>query len=126
MSNFWREKVALLKKYISALYLAVKKKETPWYAKAFAGLVVAYALSPIDFIPDFIPILGYLDDMVLLPLGIYIAIKLIPQEILDQSVVEAEHLWDEGKPKNWLMAIIFILIWLFLVYVISKFLLKWL
>ena len=120
MEDFLLEKVIWLKKYVSALYLAAKKKETPWYAKVFAGLVVAYALSPIDLIPDFIPVLGYLDDMFLLPVGIYVAIKLIPQDILAQCVVDGEHLWDNDKPKNWLMGAFFILLWLLLAYWLLK------
>lgn len=125
MAGFWRDKVIALKKYVGALYLSVRRKDTPWYAKAFAGLVVAYALSPIDLIPDFIPILGYLDDMVLLPLGIYVAIRLIPRQILDQCLEESAHMWDNGKPKNWAMAVVFVLLWIFLAYVAGKFLWEW-
>ncbi len=68
-----------------ALYYAVRDPRTPWYAKLIAGAVVAYALSPIDLIPDFIPILGYLDDIVLVPLGIALAIRLVPEDVLAEA-----------------------------------------
>ncbi len=122
--NLWKEKVRRLKKYLGALYLSLKRKDTPWYAKAFTWLVVAYALSPIDLIPDFIPILGYLDDMILLPAGIYIATKLIPQNILQQCVIESAHIWEEKKPKNWLAAIFFLALWGLLAYEMGKFFLS--
>lgn len=121
MTGFWQDKVRTLKKYIGALYLSLKRKDTPWYAKFFIGIVVAYALSPIDLIPDFIPVLGYLDDMILLPLGIYLAIRLVPQKILKECVAESEHIWMEGKPKNWLMGLVIILIWIFLACALGRY-----
>jgi uncharacterized membrane protein YkvA (DUF1232 family) len=78
----WREAARTLKRNIAALYFAVLDPRTPWFAKAFAILIVAYALSPIDLIPDPIPILGYLDDLILLPIGIWFALKLIPPEVM--------------------------------------------
>jgi uncharacterized membrane protein YkvA (DUF1232 family) len=77
-----KKSLRALKSELAALYLAYRDPRTPWYARAAAILVIAYALSPIDLIPDFIPVLGYLDDLVILPLGIFIAIKLIPVEIM--------------------------------------------
>ena len=77
MENF-KKSLRALKSELAALYLAYRDPRTPWYARVAAILVIAYALSPIDLIPDFIPVLGYLDDLVILPLGIFIAIKLIP------------------------------------------------
>lgn len=76
-----KEKERELKKQIFALYLAYKKKETPLVAKIFTVIIVAYVVSPIDLIPDFIPVLGYLDDLILVPVGISFALKLIPSEI---------------------------------------------
>ena len=107
-----------LEKEISALYLACKKKNVPWYVKAIAAVVVAYALSPVDLIPDFIPVLGYLDDLVLIPLGITIAIKLIPQSVMEECRREAEGLFKDGKPHNWKAGAVIILIWIILLWVI--------
>lgn len=107
-----------LKKEISALYLACKKKNVPWYVKAIAAVVVAYALSPVDLIPDFIPVLGYLDDLVLIPLGITIAIKLIPQSVMEECQREAGGLFKDGKPRNWKAGAVIILIWIILLWVI--------
>ncbi|MFZ5753556.1 MAG: TSUP family transporter [Bacillota bacterium] len=107
-----------LKKEISALYLACKKKNVPWYVKAIAAVVVAYALSPVDLIPDFIPVLGYLDDLVLIPLGITIAIKLIPQSVMEECRREAGGLFKDGKPRNWKAGAVIILIWIILLWVI--------
>ncbi len=107
-----------LKKEIAALYLAYRRKDVPWYAKAFVSVVIAYALSPIDLIPDFIPVLGYLDDMVLIPLGIKIAIKLVPQPIMQECRIEAEGLFKDGKPRNWRAGAVIIFIWLVLALVI--------
>src|SRR3989304_9204618 len=78
----WKEKVKRLKTDVYALYLAFKDRRTPWYAKAFIILIVAYALSPVDLIPDFIPVIGYLDDLILVPAGIYLAIKMVPAGVL--------------------------------------------
>ncbi len=77
-----KQKAKHLKRETTALYFAYRDPRTPWYARAFSALVVAYLFSPIDLIPDFIPILGYLDDLVLVPLGISLAIKMIPQEVM--------------------------------------------
>ena len=79
-----------LKRDTYALYFAVRDPRTPWYAKAVAAAVVAYALSPIDLIPDFIPVLGYLDDLVLVPLGLVLALRLIPAEVMNDSRARAE------------------------------------
>jgi len=88
MENF-KKSLRALKSELAALYLAYRDPRTPWYARVAAILVIAYALSPIDLIPDFIPVLGYLDDLVILPLGIFIAIKLIPAEIMASAREEA-------------------------------------
>jgi uncharacterized membrane protein YkvA (DUF1232 family) len=100
----------LLKKEIQALVIAYRDPRTPWYARAWALIVVAYALSPIDLIPDFIPVLGYLDDLVLLPLGIALAIKLIPAEVLAEARVMATR--AEGDTLGKVGAVVIALVWL--------------
>lgn len=101
-----------LKTDLPAVFLALKKRETPWTAKALAALTVAYALSPVDLIPDFIPVLGYLDDLILLPALVALTIRLIPAEVLADCRAEAEGLWKDGKPKRWYFAIPIVLFWL--------------
>ena len=90
-----------LKKELKVLYLACKRPDVPWYAKLVAILVVGYALSPIDLIPDFIPVLGYLDDIILIPLGIALVIKLVPENILAECRENSDEVFKDGKPKNW-------------------------
>ena len=107
-----------LKTDIPAVLLAMKKKETPFIAKILAGVTVVYALSPIDLIPDFIPVLGYLDDVILLPALVALTIRLIPPSVLTQCREEAVELWADGKPKKWYYAIPIVLLWLVLLYVI--------
>ena len=101
-----------IKKETYTLALAYRHPETPWYAKVFAAVVVAYAFSPIDLVPDFIPILGYLDDILLVPLGIKLALKMIPEEVLADARKRAELEFKDGKPKNWVVGTIIVLIWL--------------
>ena len=112
--NSWKAQARRLKAETYALYLAYRDPRVPWYAKLFAACVVGYAFSPIDLIPDFIPILGYLDDLLLVPLGIAIAIKLIPSPVLDECRAKAKDLLDGGKPVNRLAAAIIVAIWLLL------------
>ena len=107
-----KEKANALKIYIPALFIAMKRKETPIAAKIVAGITVVYALSPIDIIPDFIPVLGYLDDLIVLPLLAALAIKLIPKESMEAYIAEAEGLWKSGKPKKWYYAIPIIVLWI--------------
>lgn len=110
-----------LKLDIPAVFIALRKKETPIIAKFFAVITVGYALSPIDFIPDFIPVIGLLDDVILLPVLIAITIKLIPEEIFNQCKVESEGLWNkDGRPKKWYFAIPIIIIWVMLVIFVVK------
>ncbi|MDD1371092.1 YkvA family protein, partial [Bacillus sp. MHSD17] len=101
-----------LKKQLLVLYLAYRDERVPWYAKLFTMLVVAYAFSPIDLIPDFIPILGYLDDLILVPLGVYLALKLIPKEVLEDCKRKVEERQTISKPKNWITGIIIITLWI--------------
>ena len=105
----WRQSVRRLKSELYALYFAYRDPRMPTHAKLFTALVVGYAISPIDLIPDFIPILGYLDDIVLVPLGIALALRMIPDEILADSRERARNL--EVKPANHTAAVIVIAIW---------------
>jgi uncharacterized membrane protein YkvA (DUF1232 family) len=109
-----------LKQDLFVLYLSYKDKRTPWYAKTVAICVVAYAFSPIDLIPDFIPVLGYLDDLILVPLGISLALKLIPPHVIEENREMAEEMKKNGKPKNWLVGILFIFIWILFAVWIGK------
>ncbi|CEG25635.1 YkvA family protein [Bacillus sp. B-jedd] len=104
--KLWAKK---LKKHIMILYFAVKDPRTPWYAKGFAALVAAYALSPIDLIPDFIPVLGYLDDVILLPIGIWFALKLIPAEVRLDAASKAD---NAEKPVSKAGAVFIIILWI--------------
>lgn len=106
-----KAQAARLKRNIVVLYLAARHPRTPWHARAFVACVVAYALSPIDLIPDVIPILGYLDDLLLVPLGIYVAIKLIPPEILAECRAEAAAMGGT-LPRSGRAALFIILLWL--------------
>ena len=108
----FKERAKQLKEDIPAIFLVLGKKEAPWYAKLLVFATIAYALSPIDLVPDFIPLLGYLDDIILLPLLIAITIKLIPKEIFEQCRAEADGIWKNGRPKRWYYSIPIILIWI--------------
>ena len=110
----WKSRARRLKTELVALSLAYRDPRTPWYARVVAACVVAYAFSPLDLIPDPIPILGYLDDLVLLPLGIALAIRLIPPAVLTDARARAN---DPDRPRtaaNRLVAVAVVLIWLVL------------
>ncbi|MBN8974991.1 MAG: DUF1232 domain-containing protein [Rhizobiales bacterium] len=98
-----------IKRDVVALWLAARDPRVPWYAKAIAGTVAAYALSPIDLIPDFIPILGYLDDLIIVPLGIWLAVRLMPSELMDEFRAKAA---TRSKPRTWAGFVAIIAIWL--------------
>lgn len=100
-----------LKQDLFVLYFSYQDARTPWYAKAFAIIVVAYAFSPIDLIPDFIPVLGYLDDLLLVPLGIYLALKWIPEEVKMDTRIRVEQMPSLKKQKNWIAGAIILVIW---------------
>ncbi|MDF2588923.1 MAG: hypothetical protein K0S41_2764 [Anaerocolumna sp.] len=119
-----KERAKQLKTDIPAIFIALKKKETPILAKVIAGITIAYALSPIDLIPDFIPVLGYLDDLLILPALVALTIKLIPKDIFKKCRIESENLWKTGKPKSWYYSIPIIIIWLVIIFFIIKVIVK--
>jgi uncharacterized membrane protein YkvA (DUF1232 family) len=115
-----KERARQLKSDIPAVWLAIGRKDTPWYAKAVGGLALVYALSPIDLIPDFIPVLGMLDDLIVLPLLITLFLKWIPKTVLAEcrELVAAQAF--ASPRKRWVYAIPFLIVWLVVfVWVIS-------
>jgi|SRR5689334_5303195 uncharacterized membrane protein YkvA (DUF1232 family) len=105
-----RDWARLIKRDVHALYLAGRDPRVPWYAKALAALVAGYALSPIDLIPDFIPVLGYLDDVILVPLGIAAVIRLIPPDVMAEHRAMAAA--AQERPVSRAAAIAVIVAWL--------------
>ena len=112
MLENWKQKAKIIKKELYALYLACKDPRVPWYARVTAIIVVGYAFSPIDLIPDFIPVLGYLDDLILIPLGIALVIKMVPADVLNECREKAGRELAKSKPKNWAAASVIVLIWI--------------
>jgi len=108
----WLEAASRLRQEVYALYLAYRDPRTPWYARAFAACVVAYVFSPLDLVPDPIPILGYLDDLVLLPLGVRLALALIPSQVMNESRKKAQDLLRSGQPVSWAGVVLVLAIWL--------------
>ena len=115
-----KEKAKQLKTDIPAVFLALKDKETPLHAKILAAITVAYALSPVDLIPDFIPVLGYLDDIILLPALILLTVKLIPKNLWKKCRQESKNIWQNGRPKRWYFAIPIIIIWILILWLILR------
>ncbi|WP_394924149.1 YkvA family protein [uncultured Robinsoniella sp.] len=115
-----KEKAILLKNDIPAVFLCLKDKKTPIAAKILAGITIGYILSPIDFIPDFIPFLGYLDDVIIVPLLVALIMKLIPKETFEKYRRESKDIWKSGKPKHWYFAIPIIVMWLLILWFIIK------
>ena len=115
-----KEKANKLKTDIPAVFLALKDKKTPWYAKLFAALTVAYALSPIDLVPDFIPVLGYLDDLIILPLLVALTVKFIPSDVFKEYRKLSQDMWQNGKPKKWYYAIPVVVVWLVIIAFLVK------
>ena len=107
--KLWTKK---LKKQLFILYLAYKDERVSWYTKVFTACVVAYAFSPIDLIPDFIPVLGYIDDIIIVPLGIMLALKMLPTSVIEDCTIKAEELIQNERPKNWVAGSIIIIVWL--------------
>ena len=105
----WAEQ---LKADTYALYLASTDPRVPWYAKLLVGVIVAYALSPIDLIPDFIPVIGYLDDLLIVPAGIALAARLIPGDVLEEHRAAARVRLASGHPPSRLGAILVVAVWI--------------
>ncbi len=101
-----------LKKEINVLVVVYRDSRTPWYARVFIAAILAYSLSPIDLIPDFIPVLGYLDDLILIPLGIYLVIKLIPDEIFTEAHQEVAERPEDAGISGWWFAVLIIIFWI--------------
>lgn len=112
MLEQWKQRARHLKREVYALYVAYHDPRVPWYARLVAALVVAYAFSPIDLIPDVVPVLGYLDDLILLPLGIALALRLIPAAVMNNSRARADAILQQGKPVHKGAAIVIVLIWI--------------
>jgi len=112
----WKTRAKRLRNEIHALYLAARDPRTPWYAKVLAAFIIGYALSPIDLIPDFVPVLGYLDDLVIVPAGITLLIRLVPAGVLQECREKAQS-QPMSMRRNWIAGIIIVLFWLLLIYV---------
>jgi uncharacterized membrane protein YkvA (DUF1232 family) len=118
----WKRRVRQLKAETCALYLAYRDPRVPWYARLLAAVVVGYAFCPIDLIPDFVPVLGYLDDLILVPLGIWLALRLIPPEVMAEARERAQQVMAggrpfgsaQGRPANRRAAVVVVAIWLLL------------
>ena len=108
----WKAWAQLLKVEAYTLYLACKDPRVPWYAKAFAACVAGYAFSPIDLIPDPIPVLGYLDDFILVPLGVLVARRMIPKFVFDECRERAQIAVAQDKPVNRTAAVVIVLLWM--------------
>jgi len=108
----WKGRVRQLKTEAYAIYLASKDPRVPWYAKALVVFVVAHTFSPIDLIPDFIPVLGYVDDLIVTPLGIALALKMIPEPVMAECRQRAQATLEQQKPTSWAGAAIVIAIWI--------------
>jgi uncharacterized membrane protein YkvA (DUF1232 family) len=120
----WRRRALELRRDVMALYLACRDPRVPWHAKAFAAVLVAYALSPIDLIPDFIPVLGYLDELVLLPIGVLLAVKMIPAEILAEHRERAR--LAVQRPTSRVGAAIIVTVWLVAATIAAILTVRWL
>lgn len=117
----WKKKAKRLRSEVHALFLASKDPRVPWYAKAFALIIIAYALSPVDLIPDFVPIIGYLDDLVLIPAGIILLTKMIPKEVMDECRERAGSQRKIAKRIGWIAGSVIVFIWLLIIYFLFDF-----
>ena len=115
----WKDSARKLKRETYALYLAARHPRTPLYAKLFILCVVGYALSPIDLIPDFIPVLGYLDDLLIVPLGVGLALRMLPPDVLEECRLKANARTMAERPKSWVAAAVIIAIWLVSLSIVS-------
>ena len=116
----WRVRLRALKRDAHALLLACRDERTPWYAKLTAAVVVAYAFSPIDLIPDFIPVLGVLDDLVLIPLGVVLVRWMVPARVMDECRVRAEAAFANEKPVFRAAAVVIVAVWAGAAYLVYR------
>jgi len=108
----WTGRARALKRETYAVYLACRDPRVPWYGRVLAACIVGYAFSPIDLIPDFVPVLGYLDDLILIPLGIAFVLRAIPPEVMAECREKAAIAMAGGKPRNWIAGGIIVFIWI--------------
>jgi uncharacterized membrane protein YkvA (DUF1232 family) len=115
----WKEKAKRLKTEVYALCLAMKDPRVPWYAKLLMALIIGYAISPIDLIPDFIPVIGQIDDLIIVPAGIALVIKMIPKSVMEEYRQKAT-----AEPINtrtkWVVAAIIVSIWVLVIYFVFR------
>ena len=123
-SETWKQRAKELKVEIYAIYLAYKDPRVPLYARIFAACVVGYAFSPIDLIPDPIPLVGYLDDLVLIPLGVTLALRMIPPAVLAECRAKSQEVMKQGKPVNRAAAVVIITIWVLLAALVIVFMVR--
>ena len=122
--NRLKRRARSIKTETYAIYIAYRDPRVPWFARLIAGIVLAYALSPIDLIPDFIPILGYLDDLLLVPLGILLVLKMIPEAVMQEARLQAQETIDQNLPVSKAAVAIIIVIWILLAVVLLIWLYK--
>jgi uncharacterized membrane protein YkvA (DUF1232 family) len=108
----WHASARQLKAEVLALYYSLRDPRTPWYARIVGALVVAYAFSPLDLIPDFVPVLGYLDDLLLLPIGVWLTLRMIPPPVMAENRIRAQAALDEKRPVSWAAAVAVVLVWI--------------
>jgi len=108
-----------LKSETFALYLSARDPRTPWYAKLLVAGIVAYVFSPIDLIPDFIPVIGYLDDLILVPLCIALAVKMVPDSVLADCRIRAQETIQNGKPVSRIAGAVIVVIWVLLAVLVA-------
>jgi uncharacterized membrane protein YkvA (DUF1232 family) len=117
----WKSWAKRLKIETFTLYLASKDPRVPWYAKVYVACIVGYAFSPIDLIPDFIPILGYIDDLILLPIGIMLALRMIPSHVLAECRLEAKKAFENGSPVSRWAGVVILVIWIMVIVLTALF-----
>lgn len=125
MIDRWKRRAKQLKGLVYALYFAYRDPRTPWYARVVAACVVGYAFSPIDLIPDPIPVLGYLDDLILIPLGIALAVRLMPVEVWTDAQAQSTEALSENRPINWAVGAIIVSVWISLAIIGSVLAWRW-
>jgi uncharacterized membrane protein YkvA (DUF1232 family) len=119
MIEKFKQRALNLRRAAYSLYYAYQDPRTPWYARAWTSLVVAYAFSPVDLIPDFIPVLGYLDDFVLIPAGVYLAAKMIPADVIAQAQQKADTRINGAEPVTRGFIIVVVFFWLLVVLLLA-------